>query len=899
MGFLLLLSWWHRGSNFEDRPDPLEVARQKQDTAIQERDDALRAWAEMGTNHERALKTNLQLQAEFDKAFKDLPWLEQRNFELAEENIVQFNEIERLKFSEQKYNELLQQVAVYGMTAKRPEYYQQLFESVQRKLEISEKHLARSENCVKALEEKLGTQHEEDEKEIGWLRAQLKRNSRSVAYWAKHRMNGGHMHPWGIRCACTEPEIAYGLKDQAPRIVELESTVVARDLTITHLRESRRNDRKNDVASTSTTPTTAFPSMQNSEPDVTTVFQTDAPIPVHACDHEQQCRDLRRQVADNARTITELRKECQDLRDAAPNNSSSDSAETDAKIKLQGELAAKEVEITNLREAKAITSQDLEASNETSDDLRKKNEALSTQLATSNEVIEDLRGDKCAAEEKLAAKDKEIDDLREEKTAADRVVPTEISSLNEELSKSRQELADAREVSGERKRDLTREQTRVSELETAQRGMEDAIKEKDGEINDLEQANQVFAEEASESAQNLQLLKTANANLVDSRREHAECKERLETQTAKVSELEDARRGLETTVKVKDDSIAKLEEQVSNATDIIDRQKQDRQNAIKKKDDNYQALYDLYEKMTRQKDAEIKEAKQSLEASQQSYTESQSKMDYWGNLYNEVHAKHASCADDIAGLNSQLRQGANTHTDLQTAYNTRAQELDVANGLVSELRNEVGNLQRRITSLERMESSSESSEAYRVEGANRARGAWQADADMKMSAKALELQSSEDEVFKLRQQLQKATAQASPLREMQLKAREDAVKAREDALDTDAMDQGSGTPNAAQEIKSLERKLAAANKDAGDARARNRGVQSQLNKERKERTDAEARHERELKKEKEEGERKSDILRLRLEQDNPLRSTVRGLQDQVTKLSDELGKLRSPEKGGE
>ena len=131
---LLLLSWCYGQSSFDNRLDPVEAADQERNAAIEERDEAQRAWQEMGMKHERAMETNLELQAEFSKAFKDLPWLEQRNSELAENNILQHNEIERLELFKQKYDELLQQVRAYGMSAKRPEYYQQRSEHVQREL---------------------------------------------------------------------------------------------------------------------------------------------------------------------------------------------------------------------------------------------------------------------------------------------------------------------------------------------------------------------------------------------------------------------------------------------------------------------------------------------------------------------------------------------------------------------------------------------------------------------------------------------------------------------------------------------------------------------------------------------------------------------------------------------
>lgn len=87
-GFLLFLSWWYGQSSFEERFDPIKAADQERDAAIKERDDALRAWAEMGTKHERAIETILELRDEATKNFKDLPYLTERDYRLSEENIV-------------------------------------------------------------------------------------------------------------------------------------------------------------------------------------------------------------------------------------------------------------------------------------------------------------------------------------------------------------------------------------------------------------------------------------------------------------------------------------------------------------------------------------------------------------------------------------------------------------------------------------------------------------------------------------------------------------------------------------------------------------------------------------------------------------------------------------------
>ena len=209
---LSFISWWFRRSGFEKPFDPVKVANDKLDAIIKERDEALRAWAEMGTKHERAIETIIKLRDESAKNFRDLPYLTQRNHELAEENIVRYNEIERLKLVERQYDQLLDDVSTYGMTAKRPEPSQREWESLQRRLQISNFNLQRSEKTADDLKEMLEVQKYKADKEKDWLRAKLKKNARSAAYWAKLRgsdTSDERKLAWGVRCACTEPENAY------------------------------------------------------------------------------------------------------------------------------------------------------------------------------------------------------------------------------------------------------------------------------------------------------------------------------------------------------------------------------------------------------------------------------------------------------------------------------------------------------------------------------------------------------------------------------------------------------------------------------------------------------------------------------------------------------------------
>lgn len=816
--------------------------------------DAQRAWAEMGTKHERAIETILGLQNELTKVSKDLPWMNKELYKLAEENTVQHNEIQSLKVIQQKYDELLDDVSIYGMTAKRPEYYQKMCEQIQRQLAISNKHLQRSETYANTLKEKLEAQQETADEEKDWLRAQLKKNARSTAYWAKFGRTAGRAlgskSAWGVRCACTEPEIAYGLRDQAPRIAELEATVAAQQCTITCLQTSHKSVPKDQDSSASTTAKislslTSSDSITGSQPANTNHLQVSG--------YEQQCKNLEKQAEDDAKTLRQLRKECQDLRDAAPNVSAADSAVTDAKATFEEELAAKDA------------------------------------------IIEQLREDNTKASEDLAAKNTEYDNLREEKRSAAENAATDISNLDGEL-------ANARGLATEGEQQLERHKSRVDELVVAQSGLEDVIKGKDLYIEELENANLELAEQpATESAETLQRLQTANSNLDELRVQHAECEGRSEAQTARISELEAAGRELEATTKLKDDTIAELSEQISRApsADSIERQNRSHNEAINEKNQQYQALYDAYNQVADQQrlaGAKYNENLQALNVAQQSANTTRLELQNLWTEYTNLRNIHTSCDGRMNDLATQLRQGANTHTDLQVRYNTQATELDTANQNSRELQGEVAKLQHANADLQQRSSSSESEvEKYRREGEDLARPIWQANVDREMSAVALKLEASQGDVFKLQYQLQQARNQATPLREMQLKAREDAVQLREDALklvDTDAMDHDQvqpGTKSAANpEVKALEDKLAAANKEAGDARLRNRGIQGQLNKEKKERKEEKERHERELKKEQDDAKTRSEIQKIRLEKENPLKGTVSNLQNEVARLAKEL-----------
>ena len=249
-------------------------------------------------------------------------------------------------------------------------------------------------------------------------------------------------------------------------------------------------------------------------------------------------------------------------------------------------------------------------------------------------------------------------------------------------------------------------------------------------------------------------------------------------QFARISELE-------ATGTLKDNRIATLEEQISTTptTELFEHQNQSHNEAIAQKNQESEVL------------------RQELQR-------------VWPE-YQNFRNVHSGCDGRLHDLANQLRQAGNTNADLQLKNNTQATYLDRANQTVNELQSKVATLQQANATLGQKTLFSESHvEKYRV------RPTWQANFDREMSVVGRKLRTSQGTVFKLRNRLQRAKTQASPLRERQLKVREDALKRQEDADDADVMDHdhvvgGSKAEEEDQQrraIKSLEAKLCHAKK---------------------------------------------------------------------------------------
>ena len=904
IGLLLLLSWWYGESSFDQRFDPVAAANDERDVAVKERDDAQRAWGEMGTKHEQALKSVLELQNEINKSFKDLPWLKKKNSELTEENAVQHNKIEHLKSVQKKYDDLLRQASTYGMSAQRPEHYQRNCEHAQRQLEIANNLLRGSQIHAKTLEEKLEAQSEQANQEKRWLRAKLTKNSRSTAYWAKFCVTDGvsEIKPaWGIRCACTEPETAYSLKDQTPRIVELETTVAARDLTILRLRGSRWNALEN---STTWEPKATLPSGEIPISGTSPGAQTTPTALAHTCEHEQQCKDLGQQVKDDATTIRQLRKECQDLKDAASSHSTTSAAEMNAKAKFQKELTEKDAVIKILQEEKITKGEELAVKNEEMGNLRQEvAEEAREKRAEWERESRQQKTEIDGLKETIKERDLEINDLEEANQEYAVQEAPESSETLQRLKTANTNLDELRRRNDEYKGLSETQAVKINELETTVRDLEGKNNLKDNKIAGLEgQINKLEAagrdsdaatkfrdDEVAGLEKQINELKAAGRELEVANSLKDDNIVGLQEQ---INQLKAAGWELETTIKLKDDNIANLGVQISQ---VASRESVDQVNR------EYRLLYDHYYLVLGKLDVaegKLKLAetthngdRQALDAMQQNDAAKQQDLQRVRNDYTTLRNLHQKCDGQINALRTQLRQGAHSHTDLQMKYTAQATELEKANQNVSELQTKFANLQKERTHVQQITSSSENDvEKYRAEGAERARPIWQAKIDRDLSAQASKLEASENKVFKLETQLRQA--KADPLREVQLKSREDAVKLREDALtaDNDAMDHDQQAPKEDDEIKAMEAKLIAANKEAGNAKLRNRGIVNELNKERKERKDEKERYERELKKEQEDAARRSEMLKLRLEADNPLKNMVSKLQNEVARLKETIEK---------
>ena len=364
---------------------------------------------------------------------------------------------------------------------------------------------------------------------------------------------------------------------------------------------------------------------------------------------------------------------------------------------------------------------------------------------------------------------------------------------------------------------------------------------------------------------------------------------------------------------LKNNRIATLEEQISTSptTDLIGHQNQTHTEAIFQKDQAYEALRNLHNETLNQQQliqAKYNENVGTLSVLQENYNTKSQELQHLWKLAQDFYNTHSNCDDRMNDLAGELRQSGNAYTDLQVKHNTQSTELDTANQTVDELRSQVTTLQQQANAnatLQQRPSFPESDvEKYRLEGEDRIRPTWQANYDRDMSALASKLENSQGTVFKLQGQLQQAKNQASPLRELQLKSREDAVRAREDALkqqqqqqqqdpdDDDVMDHdhdlGGGSDKEQREMKSLLAKLGRANKEVGDGRIRINNFQRQLSKEKKERKEEKERHERELKREKDDFENRGKVLKQRLEAENPLKGTVSKLQKEIAVLKNAL-----------
>lgn len=159
-------------------------------------------------------------------------------------------------------------------------------------------------------------------------------------------------------------------------------------------------------------------------------------------------------------------------------------------------------------------------------DLKRQNETLTSEVERLRTDLESLRDEhnKCSGhlQTQLAKKDREMSTLRAEKETSDEDSAETIVGLRAELEKKGREL---------------------------------------------EEANGALITDRAASTENAQRLKTLNDELETSREAHAQCAETSASQNSNISELTTANAQLKGTLRIKDDEIARLRDQVTNLRD--------------------------------------------------------------------------------------------------------------------------------------------------------------------------------------------------------------------------------------------------------------------------------------------------------------------------------------------
>ena len=821
LALLFLLSWYYGSSGFETRWDPVEAANEERNAAIEQRDDAQRTWQNRETMYEKALTTNLELRSKLEKASKDLPWLEQRLSELVEETNIQHNAIERLEAFKKKYDMLLQQVNDYGMSAERPEYYQKRSEDVQRKLETSNNLLQNSQSYAKGLEEKLRTQLEKPNRELMWLRARLKRNARSTAYWARYRQHADDPEfkpAWGVRCACTEPDIGYSLKDQGPRIIQLEDT----------------------LGKVLNTPDVAETGVQAKAEEELTANDT-------------VIKELREEVTARDQTIKDLR---------------------DEKVTASVELAASRQEINQLREEKEAADEiattkisdldhTLSESRKDLADAREERADFQRELGQQKAKVEELRND-------IGVKNVEISDLESANLEmAEQPNPESAENIrllmiaNTNVNELRRENAECKEQS-------ETQTTKIGEWEAAGRELGARVEAKDNRIAELE-------EQINEQSE------TQTTKIGEWEAAGRELGARVEAKDNRIAELEEqinnapSRDFVESQTRSYNDAIYKKDRDYKELYDhyyiVLGEKKgvEDKYSGDVQTFNTMQQGYadreqELQRRWTEHSSSHVNCGRQITNLTSQvrqganAHADLQNTLTGLQNTHTDLQTKHNAQAGELDVANQNVRELRGQVAELRGSNTTLGQMSSSSEINFEKYRIEGENRARPIWQANVAQEAS--AQRLRLEESER---------------RIFKLENQLQQAKNQKNPLQEMQLKE---REVAVKAKEDALKKSTDPMDHDQQGSNSG----GLEIEDLERRLAAAKQETVNAKNRNRVVSGQLNTEKKERSEEKARHEKLLKKEQESAKTKCDVLRISLEKENPLKRVVSKLQDDMIKL---------------
>ena len=480
-GFLLLLSWYY-GRSDSERRDPVEAANEERDAAIEQRDDAQRKWQKTESKYEKTRATNLELRSKLAKETKDIPWLKQRHSELVEKSNIQNNAIEDLEAIKRKYDKLSKQVNDYGLSAERPEHYQKRAEEFRRKLEISNNSLQNSQSYAKGLEEKLQKQLEKSNAEIKWLRERLRKNARSTAYWARYRQHADDPEfkpAWGVRCACTEPEIGYSLRDQGPRILELEDRanageeLTAKDAVIKELQE-KMTARKQTIKRLLDEKVTVSDELAASRQQTNEVRG----------EKEAADRNSTTTISDLNHTLSEGRKDLADARQERADIQRELGQHKAMVEELRNDIASKDVEIGHLKQPNLEAAENIRLLDANLNELRGKNAEYKEQSETQTAKIGEWEAAGREFDAKVEAKDdriaqleKQINEQSETHTTRLGEVESQIRSYNEAIYKKDKDYKELYDhyymVLGEKNDVLDKYNGNIQTFNTMQKGYAD------------------------------------------------------------------------------------------------------------------------------------------------------------------------------------------------------------------------------------------------------------------------------------------------------------------------------------------------------------------------------------------------------------------------------------------